>query len=227
MPSFVLVFVICIFGTNAKDRICLVFQNHQRRVEHERQQDVAREHDGQRHDGRDDVDLVSGRCVFAEVDHAADHGDGEGVHPLEALEDLGHLLEEVTGDGLLGGGAPLHVDAEHVRAEGEEEVETDAAEEDGEHGHPHEVLEEGAEERLLAETVTKDGETDVSETGEDDEEGDENLPRFDVEGVDVPVLPSDEEVVQDREGKSKGQGVVGGDVCENCDLRGHLHVGPE
>lgn len=206
---------------------CLVFQNHQRGVEHERQEDVTREHNRQWHDGRDDVDLVSVRCEFSEVDHAADHGDGEAVHPLEALENLGHFLEEVTGDGLLGGGSPLHVDAEHVGAESEEEMETDAAEEDGEHGHPHEVLEECAEERLLAETVTEDSETDVSKTGEDDEQGDENLPRLNVEGVNVSVLPSDEEVVQDRERKTEGESVVGSNVCKNRDLGGHLHVGPE
>lgn len=211
---------------NSKDSKCLVFENHQCRVEHERQEDVTRDHDCQWHDGRDDGNLVSGRCEFSEVDHAADHGDGEDVHPLEALEDLGHLLEEVTCNGFLGGGSPLHVDAEHVGAESEEEMETDAAEEDGEHGHPHEVLEKSAEERLLAETVTEDSETDVSKTREDDEKSDENLPRFDVERVNVAVLPSNEEVVQEREGKTEGQSVVGGDVCENSNLRGHLHVGP-
>ena len=188
---------------------------------------MAAQHDGERHDGRDALDLVAVRRVDAEVDHGAHHGDGEGVHPLEALGDLGHLLEEVGGLGFLGRRAPLHVDAEHVRAQCEEEVEADPAEEDREHRHPLEVLEERADERFLAQAVTEDGEADVAEAGEDDEEGDEDAPRLDVEGVDVAIVPADEEVVQDGERETEGEGVVGRDVGEDGDFGGHLHVGEE
>ncbi len=83
-------------------------------------------------------------------------------------------------------------------AESKEEVEGYPAEEDRKHGHPFEVLKECADEGFLPQTVAEDGETDVSEAGKDDEESDEDAPRFDVEAVDIPIIPADEEVVKDR-----------------------------
>ena len=134
------------------------------------------QHNSERNSSRWPGDLPTPWREAAQVDHAADARHDEHVHPLEVLEDLGDLLEEIRGFGFLGGGAPLHVDAEHVSEQREEDVEGDAAEEDGEHGHPLEVLGQGAEERLLAETVAEDGQADVTGAGEDDEQRDEDTP---------------------------------------------------
>lgn len=112
-------------------------------------------------------------------------------------------------------------------AQREEDVEADTSEEDGEHGHPFEILGQGTEERLLAETVAEHGQTDVTCAGEDDEQRDEDSPGFDVEFVDVAVVPADEEVVEECEGKTESDGVVGSDVAENGEFGGELHVGPE
>ena len=127
----------------------------------------------------------------SEVDHASDHEGHEHVHPLEALPDLGQLGEEVGVVLFLGCGTPAHVDTEHVRANGEEDVERYTTEEDHEEGHPLEVLEEGTQETGLTDTVAHDGEADVGHSVEHDEQDDEDLPRLDVVLVEITVEPSD------------------------------------
>ena len=72
-------------------------------------------------------------------DHARQTEHGEEHAELEFLEHFGHLDEEVGELGFFGGGAPGHVDLEHVREEGLRDVEGEAAEEDAEHECPFEV----------------------------------------------------------------------------------------
>ncbi len=151
----------------------------------------------------------------AEVDHGADQRDHHHVHPLEPGEDLGHLGEEVGVVLLLGGRAPVHVDAEHVGHDGQEDVEGDAAEEDDEERHPLEVLSERLEQTLLAETVSQDRERDIGHDVEDKEERHEDypwlvrafgtlpspltLPRLDVVLVKIAVEPTNQDVVEHSE----------------------------
>ena len=96
-------------------------ERHQRRVERDGQQKVRRAH---RRHGQD------GGEAEAREDDAE----------LEVLEHLGHLEEEVGELDLLGRRAPRHVDLEHVRKERLRDVQRQAAEEDGEHGGPLEIL---------------------------------------------------------------------------------------
>ena len=65
---------------------------------------------------------------------------------------------------------------------------------------------------------------EVSETGEHDEEGNKDLPGIDVELVNVAVVPAYEEVVQQGEGQPEGQCIVSGDVTQNGDFGGELHI---
>lgn len=83
----------------------------------------------QRHRRGETLNLPPSRSKTPEVDHGPDHGDRAHVHVLEGFEDLGHFLEEVGVLGFFGGGAPFHVDAEHVGEKREVEVEGEAAEE--------------------------------------------------------------------------------------------------
>ena len=84
-----------------------------------------------------------------EFGHEPGHGDhhpgtreAEDEGELELLHDLGHLLEEGRVFGFFAGGAPRHVDAEHVRQDGLGDVQADAAEEDHKERDPGEVLEQ-------------------------------------------------------------------------------------
>jgi hypothetical protein len=165
-------------------------------------------HNRHRHHGCNPLNAPTCRRKCAQINHTPDNHKHEHVHPLEALEDLRDLLEEVGCLGFLGRCAPFHVDAEHVCAESEEEMERDAAEEDGEHGHPFEVLNKGCEERFLAETVPEDSQADVAEAGEDNEECDEDAPGFYVEGVNVAVVPADKNVVEKSKWEAEGESVV-------------------
>lgn len=114
------------------------------------------------------------RREAAEIDHAAQNGNHQHVHPLEASDDLGDLSEEVGVVLFFGGGTPVHVDAEHVCADGEEDVEGYAAEEDHEEWHPFEVLQERGQETHFSEPVAHDCKTDVGEEVEDDQKRDED-----------------------------------------------------
>jgi len=114
-----------------------------------------------RQDGSETGDFPTVRGEASKVDHASDHGNHDQVHPLEALPDLGEFGEEVGVVLLLGCSSPAHIDAEHVRADGKEDVERDTTEEDHEEGHPLEVLEKGTNQTGLTDTVAHNGEADV------------------------------------------------------------------
>lgn len=111
--------------------------------------------------------------------------------------------------------------------EREEDVEGDTTEEDGEHGHPFEILDKGAEETLFTQTIAQDCQADVSCSREDDQESDEDTPGLNVEFVNVTVIPANKEVIEERERETEANGVVGCNVAEDGELGGHLHVGPE
>ena len=51
-----------------------------------------------------------------------------------------HLCQESRSALLFGRRTPAHVDAEHVRADGEEQMERNASEENRKERHPEEVL---------------------------------------------------------------------------------------
>lgn len=111
---------------------------------------------------------------LAEVDHATDHREHEHVHPLKTFPDLGKLLEEVRVVLLLGRGAPAHVDAEHVRADGQQDMERDATKENHEERHPLEVFEKSSKKGGFSNAVAHDGEADVREAVENDKQDDED-----------------------------------------------------
>lgn len=136
------------------------------------------------------IDFPTSGGKFTQVDHTADKWNENGVHPLEALEDLRDLLEEVAVFFLFGCGAPLHVDAEHMREDGHAKMERYAAEEYSEHGHPLEVLEQGGPETLFAQSVSDDGKTQVTHEREDHDKRKENVPGLHVKLVQVAVKPS-------------------------------------
>ena len=69
-------------------------------------------------------------------DHADDPDKGEKHAELELLEHLGHFDEEVGELSFLGGGAPGHVDFEHVCEKSLGDVQGETAKEDAEHKGP-------------------------------------------------------------------------------------------
>ena len=70
-------------------------------------------------DGDEIFDLPVRRDEFAsrENDHAGDTEQGERHAKLEFLEHFGDFDEEVGEFSFLGGGAPCHIDLEHMREE--------------------------------------------------------------------------------------------------------------
>lgn len=66
----------------------------------------------QRHDSREVINPPVRMGKGTQVDHATNDNDNEEVHPLESLENLRQLLEEIRVLLLLGSCTPLHVDVE-------------------------------------------------------------------------------------------------------------------
>ena len=173
-------------------------------------------------------------------DHTDDTDNRKSDTELEFLEHLGHLDEEIGKLGFLGGGAPGHVDFEHVREQGLGHVEGQAAEEDAEHEDPFEVFEDCGTERgqlrgvrekdgtrkltsiakrPLADTIAHDGQGDVAQTVEDDDDGEPDFPRIDVILVEVAIEPTDGKVVGSRHDPRSADSVVSTDIGNNGNLR--------
>ena len=144
--------------------------------------------------------------------------NADGKRELEPLDDARNLLEECDIFRFLGRGAPRHVDAEHVREDGLRDVHGDATEEDRQERDPGEVLQEGGEERFLADAVTKDGESDVSERGEDADDGEEDAEAVDVVVVEVAIEPADDQVVHKSEDPSATDSII----CANIRANGEF-----
>jgi hypothetical protein len=159
--------------------------------------------------------------------HAGDAKEGKADRVLELLDHLGHLDEEVGELGLLAGGAPAHVDLEHVGEQRLGDVEGEATEEDGQHEDPLDVLEQGAEEGLLAHAVAHHRQRDVAQPVEDDDDGEPDLPAVDVVLVEVAVEPADGEVVGRGHDPGRADGVVGADVGDDGDLGGEADLREE
>jgi hypothetical protein len=102
---------------------CSVVEDHQTRVERKGPEHMRADHHRHRRDRSETFDLPSVRSEVAQVDHPADQWDHQQIHPLEALEDLGQLLEEIGVILLLSGGTPVHVDTEHMGQKSHTEME--------------------------------------------------------------------------------------------------------
>lgn len=112
-----------------------------------------------RRHGQDSHDIIDAPSIrdkrsLGQDDDAGDTDGRESQRVLEGLEHAGDLDPEVGGFGFFARGAPCHVNLEHVCEESLRDVQGEAAEEDGEHEEPFEVLEEGAEEGLFAYAVS-------------------------------------------------------------------------
>jgi len=75
-------------------------------------------------------------------------------------------------------------------------VERDAGEEDDHEWHPLEVLEEGRDKALFLHAVAEDSEGHVTNTGEDDDDGDVDFEGIEVVVVEPSVVPTDGKVVE-------------------------------
>lgn len=102
-------------------------------------------------------------------------------------------------------------------------MEWNTTKEDGKERHPLEVLQQARKESLLSQAVSQNGESDIGHEGEDDQQGEEDLPRVCVKLINVAVVPTDHEVVDNGEGKTSGNGVVGEDVTNGRDLGAERH----
>jgi hypothetical protein len=214
-------------GKNEKRDNPLPREKHEVGVKHNRQHEVTDNHNTQRPDSEELSDLpVPGQCNSAD-NHTGSHDDAENESVLEVLDDLADFLEESRVFGFLAGGAPVHFNAEHVRQEGLRQMHGETAEEDGHHGDPHEVGDESAEQVLLVGTVAKDGEGDVTETGENDKDGEVDLERIQVVLVLVRVVPAEKEVVENGQDPSAADGVVSTDVGHDSKLRRKGHSGAD
>lgn len=143
----------------------------------------------------------------------------------------------------------MHIDAEHVCEDGLRDVEGNAAEEDDKHEEPLEVFENcklqvsnrGPEEAklrsqrigiltcsqkaLLSNTVPLDGQSKITDKTEDDNDGQPNLPGLSVPLVQVTIVFSDGDVVDERENPGASNGIVGSDVRDDVQLGGQRHGG--
>lgn len=110
--------------------------------------------DSHRDDACNTLDTDLFRRKAAKVDHHPTHRYHEDKHPLETTENLGPFGVESGDTFLFGGSAPAHIDAEHVCTDSEEQMEGYPSKEDHKKRHPHEVLQESADEGHLVQPVT-------------------------------------------------------------------------
>ena len=101
-----------------------------------------------------DPPVVWNEGTFGKDNHADDRDECKRHAVLEPLEHLRDFNEEVGEFGFFRGRAPGHVDFEHVRKQGRGDVERKAAEEDGEHEDPFDVLHKSTKEGLLTNTIS-------------------------------------------------------------------------
>jgi hypothetical protein len=124
---------------------------HQPWIQDQWEQEMKCHDERQRPDGGEALDLpvvgyhVTQRSNARKDNHACDHDQAEDEGELEAAEDGGDLVEEGRTRCFLGCGAPTHIDGQHVRGDGLEDVKRDAAEEDGQEGQPGQIFDEGAD----------------------------------------------------------------------------------
>lgn len=115
----------------------------------------------------------------------------------------------------------------HVSKQRLGNVDADAAEEDEKEEEPFEVLDKRRNECSLAGPVAESGERDVAEAVEDYDERNPDVPRIDIVLVNVALVPTDDDVVDDRHDPGGADGVVGSDVGDDVDLGGDRHVGAQ
>ena len=173
------------------------------------------------------IDPPENRYEPRQNNHHSSRERAERQRPLEVLQNLRDLDEEIRVFGFLARGAPHHLDGEHVGDDGLADVQRDAAEEDGEEGDPADVFPEGGEEAIFAGAVAQDGEGDVAADVEDGDDGEVDLEAVEVVVIEGTVEPAHEEIVHEGEEPGRAQRVVGADVGEDGELGGEGYAGEE
>lgn len=104
---------------------------------------MADSHSCHGQNGHEILDLPIGwdECAVRKDDHSDDTGQRERHAVFKLLQNFGDFDEEVGKLGFLGGGAPSHVNFEHVREKGTGNVKGETAKENAEHERPFEVHE--------------------------------------------------------------------------------------
>ena len=136
------------------------------------------------------------------------------------LQNFGDLDEEVGKFSFLACGTPSHVDLKHVSQQGLADVQRQSTQENCQHNRPFKVLEKRVQNVALAETISHHGESDISKSVEDDDDGKPHLPRVDIILVEVPVEPANEEVVDSCHDPGRANGVIRSNVRHHGDLGG-------
>lgn len=75
-------------------------------------------------------------------------------------------------------------------------MEGDAEEEDAEHRYPFKILQQRTKETPLIKPVSQNGEADVAREGEDNEQGEQDIPGLHVKSVEVALEPAYYEVIR-------------------------------
>lgn len=92
------------------------------------------------------------------------------------------------------------------------DVQADAAKENGQHGDPGEVFEEGGKKGMRLGAVAEDAEGEVAEEAEDQDDGEVDLEAVDVIMIQMAVEPADDAVAGERRSaggwKARGEGLL-------------------
>lgn len=106
-------------------------------------------------------------------------------------------------------------------------MDRETTEENNEHRHPFDVLEERSKQSLLTDTVAHDSQRDVTETDEDNDQTEPHIPGVEVVLVEVSVEPTDGEVVDERQDPGGTNSVVCSNVRQNSNLGSHTNLGDQ
>ena len=147
-------------------------ESHQRRIQCNRQQQMTNRNRCHRQDSNKICDMPAVRDEWrnGQNNHTSDTDNGKRNAKLEPLQHLRDLNKEIRELCFFRRSTPCHVDLEHVCEQSLRDMEGETTEEDSKHENPFEILEECAEEGFLADAVAHEGESDVSETVEDNDD---------------------------------------------------------
>ena len=180
---------------------------------------MPRNRERHRSNGNEQVNLPLPRYrVRVQHSHHDDNQNVDGERVLELLEHHWDFVEEGRIRSFLAGSTPLHVDAEEMRQDSLGDVQGETTDENTEDRDPFEAFPESGQECLFARTIADDPEGEVTETVEDDDDGEEDGEGVEVVVVEGTVEPTSEEVVEECEPVCSADGVVCADVCHDGEL---------
>jgi len=199
---------------------CLVGENHEPRVEHNRPEHMTADAESEGNDNSPIParDLPSKRNERGREDcHPGADDKAHQERDPEAFEDLGNFEPKVRSFHFLLRCSPLDVVREKMSEKGLGEMDAQSAKEEEEEGQPSQSVVSRFQQTSVSETILEKDEADVTKTGEDDHAGKPDLETLEVEAIHF-VTPTEQEVIGKRKDEADSKTIIRKHVRHHTDL---------